>query len=152
VFESILAPIEQVVDMLPNYFDPRVAPEAMLPWLASWVGAELDENWPATRGRALIQSLASLYRMRGTRRGLRTHLQLYTGKEPLIVESFDGLRVGQDARLGATAQFGVFRPHWLFITVYATTVEEVDEQIIRQIVEFQKPAHVGYQFEIKADP
>src|SRR5436189_6123155 len=66
VFETILAPIEQMVDMLPNYFDPWLTPEQLLPWLAGWVGLDLDENWPAARARALLRSMAELHRWRGT--------------------------------------------------------------------------------------
>src|SRR5262249_7895712 len=102
VFESVLSPIEQMVDALPHYFDPNLAPSQLLPWLAAWVGVELDENWPETRQRALVRSIADLYRWRGTRRGLREHLRLYAGHEPLIVESFSGMRVGQDGVLGET--------------------------------------------------
>jgi phage tail-like protein len=163
VFESILAPIEQMVDMLPNYFDSRLTPDQMLPWLATWVGLELDENWHANRARALIASMAELYRWRGTRRGLRTHLELYTGKEPHVVESFDGLRVGQDGVLGgATAQLGERRAHSVYVTVFVDAKDRealqpeqqaefilVRERTIRQIIEFQKPAHVIYQLAIE---
>src|SRR5215471_3134922 len=161
VFEGILGPIERMIDMLPNYFDPHLAPEQLLPWLASWVGLDLDENWPAERARALIASSAELYRWRGTRRGLRTHLELYTGREPLIVESFDGLRVGQDSVLGR-AQLGERRPHWLYVTAFVNVQDreqvppdtqlefvELRERTIRQIIEFQKPAHVTYQLTIE---
>lgn len=152
IFESVLGPIEQTIDHLANYFDPRLAPRELLPWLASWVGIELDENWPIERQRQLILWAATLYRLRGTRRGLREHLRLYTGRVPLIVENFDGMRVGQDAALGVSTRIGsdAPRPHSISVTLFADDPSTIDERVVRQIIEFQKPAQVAYTFEIRA--
>jgi phage tail-like protein len=149
IVESILGPIERTVDSMASYFDPRLAPSELLPWLASWVGAELDENWPLRRQRALILHSAELQRLRGTRRGLRQHLSLYTGRLPLIVENFDGMRLGQDAMLGVNTRIGSGpRPHTIAVTVFAESPDEVDEAVLRQIIEFEKPAYVGYTLEV----
>lgn len=149
IFESILGPIEQTIDLLAYYFDPRLTPAELLPWLASWVGLELDENWPLEQRRELVAWAVTLYRWRGTRRGLREHLRLYTGRTPLIVENFSGLRLGQDATLTDNAALGEPQRHWLNITVLADHPRKLEERVIRHIIEFQKPAHVGYSFEVK---
>lgn len=150
IFEAILGPIEQTIDMLVHYFDPRLTPAEFLPWLASWVGVELDENWPLARRRDLVYWAVTLYRWRGTRRGLREHLRLYTGRTPLIVENFDGLRLGQDGLLSENASLGVSRHNWLNIIVLADRPPDFEERVVRQIIEFQKPAHVGYTLEIRS--
>src|SRR5262249_3821384 len=106
IFESILAPIERTIDNIAYTFDPRVTAPQVLPWLASWVGLELEETWPEERQRQLVLWMATLYRWRGTRRGMRQHLRLYTGHAPLIVENFDGMRLGQDAALGVNTRLG----------------------------------------------
>lgn len=147
--ESIFAQIEGILDALPHYFDPRTAPEEFLPWLAGWVGEELDENWPPARRRALIARAAALYRWRGTRRGLREHISLYTGRTPLIVENFDGLRLGQDAALGLNTRLGQLQPNCITVTVPAAPGEQLDERILRRIIESTKPAHAGYTLEIR---
>ena len=149
IFESILGPIERNIDNLASYFDPRMTPAELLPWLASWVGLELDENWPIAQQRQLVLWAATLYRWRGTRRGLRQHLRLYTGRTPLIVENFAGLRVSQDGAMGINTRLGdAPRPHWITVTVLSDKPEELDERIVRQIIELEKPAHVGYTLEI----
>jgi phage tail-like protein len=151
IFESILGPIERTIDNLAWYFDPRLAPAELLPWLASWVGLELDENWPLERQRQLILWAATLHRWRGTRRALREHLRLYTGYTPLIVENFDGMRIGQDAVLGLNTQIGGAAPgqHWITVTVLSPQPEELDESILRHIIELEKPAHVGYTLVVR---
>ena len=54
IFESILSPLEGILDTLPYYFDPQTTPEELIPWLASWVSLELDESWTIERRRELI--------------------------------------------------------------------------------------------------
>jgi phage tail-like protein len=149
IFESVLGPIERTIDNLAHYFDPRLAPPALLPWLASWVGIELDENWPLERQRLLVLWAVRLYGLRGTRRGLREHLRLYTGRTPMILENFDGMRVGHDAQLGVSTRIGpdAPRPHSVAVTVFGDAA--TDERVVRQIIEFQKPAHVAYTLEIR---
>jgi phage tail-like protein len=146
IFESIVAPIERQVDKLAYVFDPRLTPPEFLPWLASWVGVELDENWPLAQQRQLVLWAATLQRLRGTRRALREHLRLYTGRTPLIVENYDGMRLGQDAALGVTSQIGGpgRRRHWITVTVFADQPQELDESVLRHIIELEKPAHIGY--------
>lgn len=146
IFESILGPIERTIDNVPYYLDPRMAPETLLPWLASWVGLELDENWPLAQQRQLVLWAATLHRWRGTRRALREHLRLYTGHAPLIVENFDGMRLGQDAVFGLNSRIGTpaAPQHWITVTVLSEHPDELDEGILRSIIELEKPAHVGY--------
>jgi phage tail-like protein len=148
IFESILSPIEQTIDGVASYFDPRLAPADWLPWLASWMGIELDENWPIERRRQLIARGAELLRIQGTRRGLREHIELYAGQPPLIVENFSGLRLGQDGLMGVNARLGEPQPHSIDVTVIAERV--LDERVLRGIIETHKPAHVGYTLQISA--
>jgi phage tail-like protein len=152
IFECILGPIEQRIDTIAWCFDPLLTPPELLPWLASWVGMDLDENWPLARRRQLVRWAAQLYRWRGTRLGMRTHLALYTGYPPLIVENFEGLRLDQDGGLGTNARLGSTRQDWISVTVLVRCVEEVDESIVRHIIEFQKPASVAYRFTIAVAP
>jgi|DewCreStandDraft_2_1066082.scaffolds.fasta_scaffold00246_26 phage tail-like protein len=147
--ESIFRQIEGILDALPYYFDPRTAPEAFLPWLAGWVGQELDENWPIAKRRALVAGAVSLYRRRGTRSSMREHLRLYTGRAPLIVENFDGMRLGQDAALGLNTRLGRPQPNCIAITVLAGPDEPLDERILRRIIANEKPAWAGYTLEVR---
>src|SRR5712692_1898350 len=146
IFESILGPIEETIDGVANYFDPRLTPIETLPWLASWIGVELDENWPVDQRRELLVEAADLLRRQGTRQALREHVRLYVGQPPLIVENFSGLRLGQDGVLGVNSRLGALEPHTIGVTV--VTDHDVDEQVLRGIVEAQKPAHVGYTLDV----
>ncbi len=144
IFESILGPIERMIDQLAYYFDPALTPVELLPWLASWVGVELDERWPEAAQRALVAAAAGLFRWRGTRRALREHLQLYTQSRPLIVENCDGLRLGPDAALGVNTRLGRPREGHIFVTVPVAEPSAVAEPVVRSLIEAELPAHVQY--------
>ncbi|KQC04770.1 MAG: hypothetical protein APR53_02875 [Methanoculleus sp. SDB] len=70
LFESTWGEIDNEIDHLTRYFDPYGTPPEFLPWLGSWVALSMDEAWPETMQRWLIQNAVRLYKMRGTPAGL----------------------------------------------------------------------------------
>jgi phage tail-like protein len=137
IFESILGPIERTVDNLPYYFDARMTPPEVLPWLASWIGLVLDERWPEVRRRELIRAAVELYQWRGTRRGLLEFLRLYTGHTPEITETGVGRANVTDEQ--------AFR---FKVRLRVPNPAELDRAVIEAIIDAEKPAHVGYTLEI----
>ena len=148
LLEDLVTPVERILDAIHWYFDPTLAPEDFLPWLASWVDLALDENWPVERRRQLIRSAASLYRWRGTRRGLTEHLRLYTGIVPRIEEHFSGVRLGDGQRLGFDTILGEGTGHTFTVTLEVEDLADLDPQHVRRIIEAEKPAHTGYLLRI----
>lgn len=162
LFESFWAPIEQQIETIPFYFDPQMTTSDVLPWLASWIGLVLDENWPEDRRRLLLQSAASLYRRRGTRQGLQDYLEIYTGVKAKIAEQrAENFGLGAGARLGPGIALGKQnRPHTFIVTlslppIDAPTAAErkrqelVRRRIIEGIIEAEKPAHTSYTLELE---
>jgi phage tail-like protein len=86
-FDAALAPIFSTLDNIGAYLDPELTPEDFLAWLASWVGATLDEGWPLDRRRALVARAVPLYRRRGTVQGLAEQVALIAGERPKILDS-----------------------------------------------------------------
>jgi phage tail-like protein len=128
-FESILDPIDRQVANLSHYLDPEVAPPDLLPWLGGWLGLVMDERWPEHRRRILIARAASLYSLRGTARGMAEMLKLYTGVDPEIVQPTVA-DVSRNVDLAYT------------FTVRLTIPKgsDLDEAMVRRIVEQEKPA------------
>ncbi|HYV65537.1 MAG TPA: phage tail protein, partial [Myxococcales bacterium] len=69
--------IEERLEYLHEFFDPRLTPGAFLPWLASWLAMPLLEGWDEEKRREIIQRVPELYRLRGTARGLKLALRLF---------------------------------------------------------------------------
>lgn len=139
IFETILDPLERTIDQLERVFDPRLAPEPLLPWLAFWVDLVLNEKWPLDRRRALVGAAAELYRWRGTRHGLSEYIRMYTGVEPMIVEPEQ-----EQQRGGSTLPAHMFR-----VILDVPDPNEIDRDVVEAIIETEKPAHTGYILEIR---
>ncbi|MGC8874378.1 MAG: phage tail protein I [Chloroflexia bacterium] len=132
--EEIVACVEEVLEEIHRYFDPRMAPPSFLPWLATWIDLALDENWPESRRRQLIHEGMELYRWRGTRRGMITYLRIYAGVEPEIVEHRTAAEGG---------------PYAFSVILRVPDGASVDETRIRAIIEAEKPAHTTYRLQIE---
>ncbi|MGB8645337.1 MAG: phage tail protein [Anaerolineae bacterium] len=132
IFQSIWDPLDRQLDQLYAYFDPRLAPEDMIPWLGTWVDLVLDENWQPERRRLLIQRAADLYRRRGTAGALRDYLEIFTGVRPLIVDQSDDPV-----------------PFHFMVVFSADQPEAIDEERVRRIIEGEKPAHTTYTLYIE---
>jgi phage tail-like protein len=150
IFESVLGPLEGVVDELPYYTDPTVCPEELLPYLAHWVATEMGETWPAERRRRILAVAAELHRWRGTRRGLKAYLEAATGGTPLVAENTDGSRLGPDNRLGLSVRLGRAIPNHVTVTLAVPEGEEPDPSEVAALIEEQKPAHATYLLRIVA--
>jgi phage tail-like protein len=147
IFEDILKPIESVIDNIAFYIDPETTPQSFLHWLASWVGLVLDERWPEFRRRQLINKAIELYRWRGTKRGVTEFLRIYTGTIPQIIDTVpsattrhrsDEIQTTKIAKLQAAD----VKPNCF--TIILAIDSSIDLDIVRTIIEIQKPAHTAY--------
>ncbi|HWQ15205.1 MAG TPA: FHA domain-containing protein [Roseiflexaceae bacterium] len=140
LFESILGPLERVVDELHYYSDPRTAPEALLPWLESWLGLALAAELPPERRRQLIGRAGELYRWRGTRYGMREYLRIVAGADPIIVEP------GQPMPLKS---YPPLPPHVFLVLFLVPDPAAIDQALVAAAIEAEKPAHAAYYLEVR---
>jgi len=85
-----------------------------------------------------------LYRWRGTRRGLKEYLTVYTGVEPVITEHLGGIRLDGQARLGENTFLGEGRDHCFSVTLELVDTAAIDLEGVKAIIEAEKPAHTTY--------
>jgi phage tail-like protein len=77
VFESEFVDVEEEIDRLTRYVDPEGVPNEYLSWLGDWLAIEFDEEWPAKAKREFLERAPTLFRLRGTREGMRRTIRLY---------------------------------------------------------------------------
>jgi phage tail-like protein len=147
VMESMQAPSESALDRLDITFDPRRAPDAFVPYLASWVDLEmlLDvSRGPASssvasfptglgRLRELVAAAVTLSQWRGTGKGLLLFLETATGSPGFEINE---RVVGAD---GKTRQF--------HLQIKAPSAVAAHRTLIEKIIELEKPAYVTYELE-----
>jgi phage tail-like protein len=141
--DEVVAPAFRVLDSLDAYVDPLLCPEDFLPWLASWVGISIDENWPLDKQREFISAAVSLFHWRGTARGLRQEVELLTGGHVEIAET--GAVTASITPTGAIP--GEDYPRCT-IRVTLPPHSPISDTSINLVIEAAKPAHVVHKIEI----
>ncbi|APU16171.1 MULTISPECIES: phage tail protein [Actinoalloteichus] len=135
--DSVLAPVLAVLDNLPAYFDPELAPPDFLDWLASWLAVEIEPSWPEPLRRAVVARAVALHGSRGTGRGLAERLWLLLGVRADIAD-------GGGAAWSTTT--GAALPgtggHRVLISVWRPDGGEVPVDRVRSMVESVRPAHL----------
>jgi phage tail-like protein len=164
IFEQSFEPSVNTLQTLWAYLDPLTAPEALLPFLAQWVGWPTVGTWSVAQQRSLIRRAMEIYRWRGTRRGLQTYLHLYTGlplvdpsrppqQQPIQVHTATrrGFVLGE-TELGPQAKLGGGRPLHFSVRLCPPADWAIDEALVRQIIHQEKPAVCTYDLEIAPLP
>ncbi len=156
IFEQAFEPVIQSFNVMWANLDPLTAPQALLPFLAHWVAWPVDPRWDLDQQRRLIRRALELYRWRGTRKGLRLYLHLYTGlpldehspqednKHISITEGFGLGFVLGEAKLGEGAVLGGGQPYHFKVRLRPDCPNSLDEQLVRRIIEQEKPAFSTY--------
>jgi phage tail-like protein len=151
IFRHQWQPTEEVLKRLPSYFDPWETPRTFLPWLASLLALTLDEEWPEEKKRRLIAMIVALYQLRGTLRGLRLYLEIFTDTNPDILENewpFNGFQVGVSSTVGVDSIIiGYIDPAYAFTVKLPWPMAKTEPEMIRKvhrIVATERPAHTNY--------
>jgi phage tail-like protein len=160
IFEQAFDPVVNSFAAMWATLDPLTAPQTLLPFLAHWVDWPIDSRFDLIQQRQLIRRAVEIYRWRGTRRGLRFYLHLYTGlpldeeipqeehKSIAITEPFGQGCVLGIAHLGQDAVLGGGRPFHFQVCLRAQPNHVLDEHLIRRIIDQEKPAFCTYDLMI----
>ncbi|WP_052668088.1 phage tail protein [Nitriliruptor alkaliphilus] len=148
VFDDLIAPVLATLDSIDAYLDPWLTPPDFLPWLATWVGAELDENWSEEQQRRLVATAVGLLQWRGTKRGTVDLINHFLGAdvERIELEDSGGVAWSPTPR---TAPPGTPRAT-LTVRVHVPDPEAVDVARLERLVVASEPAHVASRVEIVA--
>lgn len=103
LFRAELGDLELALEEMPGRFDPLIAPEADLRWLASWLAFNPPSDLHGDDLRKLLRRVHELNDRRGTLFGFAEMIELYTGVRPAIFESFRERHIWQ---LGRSSTLG----------------------------------------------
>ena len=143
IFEDVLSPIQTNVNRRADQFDPAVASQPLLRFMATWVGANDLGELPEQELRGFVRRAVRLNQLRGTKAGLRMALETITGKRPYITEYSAGLVLGEDAVLGLNTSLQSGRPLQIHV-LFNCDEDEVDTSLAHAIIRRYKPAGAEY--------
>jgi phage tail-like protein len=142
--ETVWDPIIAILDSLPAYISPDLAPRDMLELMAAWLGVETDEGWSDERLRELLRHAAELARSRGTKRGLELQLATAFPDTPLRIEETGGVFVADDP----SGLPPVEAPS--FVVYCDVPLPEQEQAAVARAIEAMKPVHTKYRLRVKA--
>jgi phage tail-like protein len=141
--DDLLAPLLSVLDCLPAYFNPAIAPPDFVAWLGSWVGAEVTGKESQDVLRRVVAGAAAAHRLRGTARGVSETIRLAFGIEPEVIES--GGAAWSPRPLGPFP--GETTPG-LTVRLRVPDPSAVDRDRVERLVAAVRPAHIPCAVEI----
>lgn len=171
IFEQGYEPSVQNLANLWAYLDPLTAPKSLLPFLAKWVAWENNPRWDLKQQRRLIKNAIELYRWRGSKRGLRLYIHLFTDL-PLDEEidaNGNDLIPEADKHISITESFspafvlgkmcfqndfidnpnlGGGKLFYFQVTLRQRNLEPINEDLVREVIEMAKPAFCTYDLQI----
>jgi phage tail-like protein len=143
--------IEENLEFVHEFFDPRITNEKWLPWLASWLAMPLLEGWDEDKRREIIQRVPELYRLRGTAAGLKLALRLFADVKAEIHEGewpYPGMVIGKSSTIGkdTTLSPPVFISQCFTVALpdKKTEIQREKLRTVQALVETEKPAHAHY--------
>lgn len=152
-FDTVFAEITAANRDIAALFDPRVVPDAFLPWLGSWFDLEFLATWPENLRREMIAQAVSYYRMRGTVAGLQRILQWHTGLRPPLPQVIEHFRLpaGDPAMVGGAALDPGSAAHAFTIVMPAHAAPAAERPVLDRLIAASVPAHTRWQLRL-CDP
>lgn len=131
LFQAEADTLLEHADGVQHLGDVKIAPAAMVRYLAQWIGAPpIDPDLDEEQQRVLVLAMARALPHRGTTTGLRYLIEAWTGSKVVIEESGGVFEAGQ-APIG---------PAWVRITMLSTG--RVGSASLAKLVLEELPAHV----------
>jgi phage tail-like protein len=134
--EEVLDPVQTLLDNLPYYVDPRLAPPAMLVELGRWLGMEFPPELGERARRALLLDAAWLTKWRGTRQGLEHAFSLACPELTLTVKNPGAVAIGSNDGTVPTPLLDVSS---------AAALDPAQRAVVRWLIEDHLPAHMSYR-------
>jgi phage tail-like protein len=127
-FEDILDSLDGHVEMRPHVLDYAVAPLEMVRWIATWAGFEVSPSLPPDRQRLLVRAAGEVVRWRGTKTGLTTLLEAFTGGDVTVADG------------GGVFEQGAAPERTTRVSVHLTQAGDLDDAQLVGLVRDQLPA------------
>jgi len=131
IFQEQAGTLLAHADNVPYLADRTITPPAMIRFMSQWLGlAGIDDSFSDLQQRQILTTAGATLQWRGTTKGLRLMLELFSGG-PVTVSEGGGVFRRTEAPVG---------PAWVVMEVQSTGL--LDEADFVRLVLDEIPAHV----------
>jgi phage tail-like protein len=125
IFQELGTTLFEDADNMDNLVDITVAPDAMVRWLAGWIGAgPIDPSLPHELQRRIVRSASETLTWRGTTRGLTRFLELSSGGPATVTDGGGVWRDGDAPQDSAWVRMEVESTGWMPEADFVTFVRD----------------------------
>ena len=144
VFQSLYESMNDRIRGIPGMLDVDRTDGEYLIWLAGWLDIAGSQMWSSEKLRQLLRQAVSLYKMRGTREGIRRMIRLYTGGEAWIVEhhQLEPYMEDEGSRQALTKLYGSSADQISIIMEKAYVPTQEAYHSLLRVIEEMKPAQI----------
>lgn len=142
IYETILMNMEEKIDKVSQYFDPDYVTGDFLKWLLSWMKISVSDGWSDDKLKLLLKRCSEIYKIRGTRKGLKEIIELYTGRRPYIIEFYEVKNSLKNPELESLFnKLYNISPYSFCVLIEASVVRNTKSQLeVEKIINSEKPA------------
>ena len=87
IFQYILLETENIIDNIPEKFEPFYTNKEFLSWIAGWFNIN-EMIWEENKLRYLINDMIDIFTSQRTKNSIIKIIEEYTGYKPIIIEKF----------------------------------------------------------------
>lgn len=87
IFQYMYLEIDEIIDNIPENFEPLYNNMKYLSWICEWFGINTI-IWDENKLRYLIGDVIEIFKSKGTKKSIVDMVEKYTGFKPIIVEKF----------------------------------------------------------------
>lgn len=143
--DEVLAPVISVLDNLPSYLDPLLAPPDFVAWLGSWIATEAPASradFPDDQLRSAVAAAGGHLRRVGTAAAIAAEVALAAGVpvEEVDVADSGGVAWSQDPGAELPGQ----QTPRLAVRIRAADPAAVDTSEVEAAITAVKPAHLPH--------
>lgn len=144
VFQTLYETMNDRIRGIPGLLDVDRTQGEYLVWLAGWLDIAGSQMWNTSQLRQLLRQAVELYRMRGTREGIRRMIRLYTGGEARIVEhhQLDPYRRDENSRQALTRLYGSSADQISIVMEKTYVPDQETYHALLRVIEEMKPAQI----------
>jgi len=148
ILESFYEDIEEKIDAVSNFIDIDIAEDEFLRWLTTWVDFEIDYTWSTEKVRKLLKNMGQLNKKRGTLWAITEILNIYLGKEPIIIENHKVFANELNEELkGIVSQAYGESPYGFTVIVMPENPLTANQlEAVERILKRETPAFAHYRF------
>ncbi|USF30196.1 phage tail protein [Clostridium sp. MD294] len=143
VFHTMLFDMQQKIDNVCEYFVPSIVTGENLKWLADAMAVPEGLFWEEKIVIEFLQKCFLLYQKKGTKEGISMLVEIYTGKTPFIIESYEILQnsIHTDWEKEYTELYGK-DIYTFFVLVEQQYLDNYKKYVeLKKLLEAFQPAH-----------